>query len=244
MAQTYIARPAESHRSSRYRISQLESQVDSLTKAVYGIESSLGYRITRPPELVAPPSPGAESSDGNSSVSDIIEADQPSHLRSLFQNDWLSVDSRQQDEQTGERRVKASTHLLETAKRALQVLIPPREEVSDISKNGPGWLTIQSILLPQPFTPQSEPEILESYEKMLDPDVDPIRLASWLLTIALTAQQAPAGKDRPGTQHELWQQRLALSRVISETVDSTILCHDKLIGTTQGLVVFTHFIRL
>ncbi|KAJ5613354.1 hypothetical protein N7510_006548 [Penicillium lagena] len=220
------------------------SRVDSLTKAVHGIESRLGYQITRPPKLVAPPSPGAESSDGNSSVSDILEADQPLHLRSLFQNDWLSVDSRQQDEQAAERRVKASTHLLETARRALQVLIPPREEVSDISKMGPGWLTIQSVMLPLPFTPKSEPELLESYEEMSDPDVDPIRLASWLLTIALTGQQAPAGNHSSGTQHDIWQRRLALSRAISETVDSTILCHDKLIGTTRGLVVFMQFIRL
>jgi hypothetical protein len=215
-----------------------------LTKAVYGIESRMGYQISQPPEPEPPPSPGADSSDGDSSVSDIIEADQPSHLRSLFQNDWLSVDSRRQDEQAAERRVKASTQLLETAKRALQLLIPPREEISDISRMGPGWLTIQSIILPQPFTPKSEPELLDSYEEMIDPDVDPIRLASWLLTIALTAQQAPAGKDKSDMQHERWQRRLSFSRVVSETVDSTILCHDRLIGTTRGLVLFTHFIRL
>jgi hypothetical protein len=41
--------------------------------------------------------------------------------------------------------------LIDTARRALQALILPREEIWEISRMGPGWLNIQGEILPQTF---------------------------------------------------------------------------------------------
>lgn len=222
--------------SSRYRISQLESQVAGLSKIVHDIELSIGHQPTQIPKPAHSPSHRVDDdSDGNSSVSDeIVTADPPSHLRSLFQNDWLSVDTRQQNEQLQDRKAKASVHLLDAARQALQKLIPQKDEVIEVARSASKWFGLIVALLPQPFAIKSELEMVELYDEMHKPDVDAIYLGSWLVTIAMAIQETP----QENASH------LNFSRAVSDRVESTILSHDGLICTLPGLGMALNFCRL
>ena len=99
-------------------------------------------------------------------------------MRSLFQNDWLSVDTDRQNEQLHDRKARASTHLLDTSRHALRKLIPSKHEVSHIARSASRWLDLLHTLLPQPFAVKSQQEILECYEEMCKPDTDTISLAT------------------------------------------------------------------
>lgn len=170
-------------------------------------------------------------------------ADQPSHLRSLFQNEWLSVDTRRDEAQLQGRRKKDSD-LMEIARPRLQSLIPSREEVSEIMSFAYDWLSVLRIILPQPFTVESRQEVLERYDEMCRPDVDAVDLASWLLTIAITAQQIPQGPMSPEVQSQTYRSRIELCRQIINTVEETVFRHDRLLGTVKGLGMVVHILRL
>jgi hypothetical protein len=219
--------------------------VATLNKAVHEMQLKLGYQPSHTPEpAVAQPGsyPATDDSDDDSHVSDVLAADQPSHLRSLFQNNWLSVDTRRQDEQLENRKAKSSAHLQDHARQALQKLIPSKEEVSDGSASK--WLFLIHTLFPQPCAVKSQHEMLESYDDMHKSDVDVIKLASWLLTVTITAQQMQHDHDSPATQYQKRQKAALFSRAVSDTVESTILSHDRLVASVQGLGMAMHFLRL
>ncbi|RFU24282.1 hypothetical protein B7463_g12060, partial [Scytalidium lignicola] len=248
IAQTYSSQPRRAPRlSSRHRISQLESKVNTVCQTVHDLELKLGYQSTQTSGLVVA-SPGSnpetDDSDDNSSVSDVLTTEPPSHLRSLFQNEWLSMDTSQHIAHLQDRKSKTSTHLLDVARQALQRLIPSKQEVSDIDASASRWLVILHTLLPQPFAAKSYQDILDSYEEMHRPDVDAISLASWLLTIAITNQQFSREQHSPSTQYKDYQVVSSFSRAISDIVESTILPHERLICTVKGIGMAMHFCRL
>ncbi|KAJ5641974.1 hypothetical protein N7490_005974 [Penicillium lividum] len=185
-----------------------------------------------------------DTSDDESKMSDILITERPSHIQSLFQNDWLSLDNRQKTGKLQERRERASANLLETARRALQKLIPSKDEVVGIYKSAFEWMRILHALLPQPFIARSDEEAISSYDQMREPNVDPMALASWMLTLAMTAQQMPQGEIITSGQSGESMRRFDLSRVISNTVERTIITHDRLLGTTSGIMLCIHWIRL
>lgn len=231
---------------SRYRIAQLECQVAGLSRAVHGIERELGHR---PTQILEPRGNlGASASDDDddgSSSSEVLVAEQPSHLRSLFQNDWLSLDSQQQAQKLQDRRARASARLLDDARRALQQLIPSKNEISHMVNSTWAFLPLIRHMFPDPYGVASEQELLESYEDMCKPDVDAVRLASWLLVTALTALQT--SPERGYSRDELkrrYRRRLYFSRIVSNTVQSTILSHDRLMGTVQALGLAASFLPL
>jgi hypothetical protein len=247
-AQIYSSQRLHTHRlSSRDRISQLETKVAGLSKIVRDMGSKLGYQPTQTSDsgrTQPVSSPGTDESDENSSVSDMVTTGPPSHLRSLFQNDWLSVDTLQQTQQLQHRKAKASTHLLDLARHALQKLIPSKDEVLGIVGSSSIWLVLLHTLLPQPFTAKSQNEILKSYDEMQKPDVCAISLASWLLTLALTAYETPQDDGSPATRLKGYYRSTSFPRAISNIVESKIISHDKLICTIEGIGMAMHFCRL
>ncbi|EXJ57785.1 uncharacterized protein A1O5_12343 [Cladophialophora psammophila CBS 110553] len=248
VAQVYTSRPVHEQRlPSRHRIALLESEVASLRNAVREIQSNLGYKVADPagPASIQPlSSPGDEGSDDESNVSDVFATEQPSHLRSLFQNDWLSGDFGRQDQQLQERKAKASAHLLNTARQALQQLIPRREDVLDMGRTASKWIDLVQALLPHPFAVRSQQELVESYENMCAPDADAMNLAAWLLDLAVTAQQNTQDQGSPATSLKRFHRISDFSRAISDTVEGTLISHDRLMGTIQGLGMAMHFLRL
>lgn len=69
--------------------------------------------------------------------------DRPSHLRSLFQNDWLSFDSSQN---ANKAQGKISTQFSRVVRPRLQSLIPPKDEVIEIAGSSFDWLTLLHTL--------------------------------------------------------------------------------------------------
>ncbi|RHZ49487.1 transcription factor domain-containing protein [Aspergillus thermomutatus] len=186
--------------SSRKRIAQLEFQVTQLTKIVNDLEVKLG---SQPSQVILSDTvqgPDAQESDVESSGSDFPMTDRPSHLRSLFQNDWLSVDTSRNGNKDEERQGKVSAHFSRLMRPRLQSLIPPKDEVIEIAGSSFDWLTLLHTLLPQPCTVVSQQELLVRYEEMCSPDVNIVTLASWLLALAITAQQLPQGTEDRGDQ--------------------------------------------
>lgn len=248
IAQTYSSQPFQSQRlSSRHRISKLESKVASLSKIIRDIEIKLGSlppQVSEPTPALAASSPDIYESDDDSTMSDVLATEPPSHMRSLFQNDWLSVDTDRQNEQLHDRKARAFAHLLDAARHALQKLIPSKYEVSQITRSASRWLDLLHTLLPQPFAVNSQQEIVECYEEMCKPDTDAISLATWLMTIAITVQQIPQEHDSPSTRLDGRQKYSRFSRVVSEIVESTLLSYDRLICTVEGLGMAMHFVRL
>lgn len=217
-----------------------------MRQAVHGIESQLGHQ---PSEIISPAAvetPESELySDGSDddSISDAL-ASEPSHLRSLFQNDWLSADVHPQDEHAQERKAKATGHILVVAKQALQKLIPSRSSVSEIPESAFKWLIFLDTLFPDKLAARSRSEILESYDDMQRPDVDAVNLALWLLAVAITAQQVPDEDRSPSTQGKEYRRWVEFSHELSETVERFILSHDRLVGTVEGLGIALHYFRL
>ncbi|KAL3433562.1 hypothetical protein BDV09DRAFT_196655 [Aspergillus tetrazonus] len=245
LAQTSSSRPRQANRlPSRYRIAQLESQVSRLTKAVNNIEVKLGGNPSIQLDQTVTHSPGSDESDAESTASEMLITEEPSHLRSLFQNDWLTVDTNRRDEQLQERRVKASAHLAERVRPALQKLIPTKEQTAEMLVCNYDWLQMVHTMLPQPSVPSSRQEILDRYEEMCGQDVDIIALASWLLTLAITAQQVPQGGESPDSPSKGYHRRIDFARTVSDAIESLVLAHDRLVGTFQGLGMCIHFIRL
>ncbi|KAE8369264.1 hypothetical protein BDV27DRAFT_153144 [Aspergillus caelatus] len=175
--------------SSRLRIAQLESQVAQLTGVVNNIELKLGYKPSQIPSGKNDQFSGPDDSEGESSGSDIPMAEKPSHLQSLFQNDWLSADPCQHENQAEQRLDRIFAQLSIDVRPKLQNMIPPKDEVADIAGSAYDWLTVLHALFPQPLMLESPQELLNGYESMCSPNIDVIILASWLLTLALTAQQ-------------------------------------------------------
>jgi hypothetical protein len=212
---------------------------------VRAIESKLGYQSTSISATTPGPSTlslGTDDSDeDDDSNSDVLETNPPSHIRSLFQNDWLSVNTRHKGEQVQDRKSRALSHLQDISRQALQELIPSKEEVATCAKSASSWIGLLHALLPQPFAAKSQQEILDKYDEMHGPDVDPTVLASWLLTIALTTQQIPLGSSSPSTKYISTSK---FSRALSEAIESTIISHDKLICTVQCLAMGLHYFRL
>lgn len=229
---------------SRLRIAQLESQVAQLTAVVNNIELKLGYKPSQIPSGKDDRFSGPDDSEGESSGSDIPMAEKPSHLQSLFQNDWLSADPCQHERQTEQRIDKIFAQLSIDVRPKLQNMIPPKDEVADIAGSAYDWLTVLHALFPQPLMLNSPQELLKSFESMCRPNVDVIMLASWLLTLALTAQQIHPGREGSDVYMRKCQRRFEFCQSVIHIVDDTLLCHDRLVGTIQGLGMAIHFIRL
>ncbi|THC91998.1 hypothetical protein EYZ11_008528 [Aspergillus tanneri] len=229
---------------SRYRISQLESKVANLTKFIHDVEAKFGNQPAQTSGSTA--GRGLESDDlgDDSSGSDIDASHQPAHIRSLFQNDWLSVDAHRQLDQPQDRRVKVPTHLFNLARQALQKLIPPKDEVLGIVRSASEWLPILHNLFPQPGAATCQQELFERFDEMCSPDVDAISLATWLLTVALTGQQSPQEDISPHVQHRRSQEWSKFCRAVSNAVENNIMSHDRLVGTIPGLGMAMHFCRL
>lgn len=186
----------------------------------------------------------AGSSDGHSSVSELSIAEQPSHLRLLFQNNWLSLDHLSQGGVIKSHETTKAACLLSTARNSLQGLIPSKDEIFRLTHSCSEWLIMLHSFFQLPFGAKCGMELIASYQEMHSPNVDTMRLASWLLDVALIAEQLPPKYESMEARLDQRERQKWLSNAISEAVDNTILVHDILTGSIHGLSVFIQFIRL
>ncbi|GKZ27415.1 hypothetical protein AbraIFM66951_004195 [Aspergillus brasiliensis] len=214
------------------------------------MQQKLHASATRSEPLTPDQIRGDSSSDDDPFMSEAASiAEKPYHLRLLFHNDCLRMEGVLLSEasaafDTGTTSTTA-TRLLRIARNTLQRLIPPKREISDLTRSASKWLTMLHSFFPLPGGPKCGADIMADYEGMQNPNVDPVRLASWLLTVTLMAEQLPpehqsrSARPNDGCDRKRW-----LSSAISEAVERNILSHDTLTGSIQGLSAFMWFIRL
>ncbi|KAF5618758.1 Zn(II)2Cys6 transcription factor (Eurofung) [Fusarium sp. NRRL 52700] len=245
VAQISKSRTRQAQRlSSRYRITQLETQVNQLTKTINDIQVKLGGESIIHLRQQIDQSPVSDGSDDESTNSEGLIAEESSDFRSLFHNDILTSDAGEQHEKISERRTKAMASLCERVRPALQRLIPPKEETAEMLVVNFDWLQMLASLFPQPAAADSHQALLERYDDMCRPDVDVVDLASWLLTVALTAQQIPQ-ESRDMNPHSLeFRRRLHFSRTVSDAIETLVLSNDRLVGNIPGIGLGLHFVRL
>jgi hypothetical protein len=144
-----------------------------------------------------------------------------------------------------ERKARSNATLKDIARRELQKMIPSKREVSDLASSAFEWLNFLDTLSPQPLGIKSKKEMLGTYEDMHSPEVDALKLASWLVALAVTGQQRPQECGTPQVDlvkyHRKW---LEFSRAVSDKIESLIIHHDSLLGTIEGIGIGLHFVRL
>lgn len=245
IAQTHTSGSTEAQRmSSRHRVAQLESRVLSLTETVREMQRSLDCRppLSEDPGLIR--AFEDNSSGGSPSLSEQSIVEQPVHLRLLFENKSLSMIGLSESQTVQNLQTSNFAFLLASAKDSLQRLIPSMDEIYDLTNSASEWLITLHSFFPLPSGAKCQEEVTACYDDMHSPSVDTARLASWLLTVALIAEQLPPEPKSMETLNDDRRRQNRLSRAISDTVESKFLAHDTLMGSIQGLSISMQVIRL
>lgn len=188
------------------------------------------------------------SSDTDDSEPDgfnLLPSTQPSHLRQLFDNGLLDAqDSRDASWQTSDYSgyQSASKTFLTVARRQLQSILPPRDDVATIAGFSFPWMSIYNALFPRIRFMATAEEMLAQYDELCTPNANPMSLANLLISLALSIRQIPEADLKP-----LVPGIPDVSRFIgdvAEVVDRTIASNDTLAATLEGIETSLLFIRL
>lgn len=243
-SQVRSSEPREKRKlSSRERIARLEAQLGRLSGVVVSLQSKVDGQ---PPlsEARTGSMDGVESlmhdapdeEDRSSSDSEVVEEDLQTRLYSLFENDVVSTDAQQNTKAKHEQSSRSVMASLNTARTILQRFIPPKSDIQMKSGHVPRWQRLLHEIMPLALPPESAEELLSSYDAMMQPDVDTMTLAAWLLGIAVVTQQAlPDDGSSPTGLVRHYQNRSSYVRALADTVETHILSHDSLIGTVRGV---------
>ncbi|KAK5077448.1 hypothetical protein LTR70_009716 [Exophiala xenobiotica] len=173
---------------------ELESQVTRLGDVICGMQARLGYpfsEILQKPLASASPSAQDDELD-DSSVSEGLTAAEPMHLQSLFDNELIRPSPRTRGSpDKGHDITKTNPPLLDAARKALQALIPPRNEARSMIEAGSTWLALIHSMLPPGLTSRSKDDMLACYDAMQKPDIETFELGTWLLDSVICAQHFP-----------------------------------------------------
>ncbi len=235
--------------TSRARLGHLESDVAGLWAAVRNLEAKLGCVSTEATEAAPLHSPSQtenagsphnkpNNDDSDSAASDLSLTNPPTHLLQLFDNGLLGSD--------GDRSAFPSRHTPSLHKEhrssALRALLPSREDMVTITASASSWLSLYNALFPTINFVKTGGEMLMQYDKLQDPNADPVAIATLLLSIALTVQQAPdytAGRAA-GSIRDV----SSFVKDVSDRVECIVISDDTLAGTLEGMETTLLFIRL
>jgi hypothetical protein len=215
-----------------------------LTETVSQLQQKLNAKSTQKYESCVDQSFEGDASDGDSSTSEQSIAEQPFHLRLLFENDWLSTDGPSKSQVIQDQGTTNTARLLDIARDSLQVLIPSKDDILYHIDAASEWLSMLQTFFPLPCGAKCGAEVVACYEEMHSPNVDTICLASWLLTVALIAEQTPSEHQNTGAGLHERERQESFSKAVSITVENKILVHDKLTCSILGVSVLLQFIRL
>ncbi len=227
--------------TSQARIKRLESDVSKLWTIVRSFEAKFGCVSTEVEHDQRPLSP-VEKADGSdddadSNVFDMSPTSPPSHLLPLFDNGLLRS--------TGHESVTSySTPGLQKVHghSSLRRLMPSREDMLTIIEHASSWLLLYSTLFPMVNATKTSEEMLLLYDKVQDPDADPVTISALLLYVAVTVQQSP--DDTTGRAAESIKDASTFVKEVSDTVERLVVSNDALAGTLEGIQATQLFLRL
>lgn len=233
--------------TSRERIAHLESTVDHLWASLREVEGrvgidSLGERVQRDETQGGPDAgdgDGDESSD--SGATEMSPPNPPAHLRQLFDSGLLGSPHAEYIASRGDKGFH-STSSLNRARKALQQLLPSKEDVAVTEKHVETWMALLRTLFPSSSIFGTGSSMLAQYDHMRDAAADPVGLGNYLLSLAMTVQYLPA-VDLRRVSRSISDGPQFVSRV-SDTVEQTIILNDFLFGTLEGLEMGLTFLRL
>lgn len=239
----------------RDRISHLEQQVASLTALLSGRSNTSALEFSPTPDRDGYDSDHHTAfayieheaiSDDLDHRDDIGGIQNPSsHLRVLFDH----FDLHQLDDAVSVHRGKEQAQSAMHANHYniepwtdLQALLPSREEIQSIAGFASNWMALYHSLFPAYFTFRSGHHLVDNYDRMRDPQVHPIVLSTYLISVAITTQQL----GLEGASHKVWQGYGAKRFVdaVCRLVSRTVIQNDAISGTAQWVETAMLFIRL
>lgn len=233
--------------TSRARIRQLEGEVSSLWTAVRNLEAKHGCipieAATAPQrssqmEAAGGPHDKPSDDDSDSNSSDLSPANPPSHILQLFDNNLLGSDgygsATPSHHSPGLHKAQGSSALLR--------LMPSREDMLTITGHASLWLSLYNALFPMNNLTKTSDEMLSQYDQLQDPNTDPVAIASLLLSVAITVQQAP--DDTAGHAAESIGDAPSFIKTVSDSVERIVISDDAIAGTLEGIEVALLFLRL
>ena len=234
--------------TAQSRIGRLESNVSDLWTAVRNLETQLGGVAPEAARL-QPLSQIEDAalhkrdvddsdSDSNSTSSGLSPKDPPTHLLQLFDNGLLSSDGYGPPPAS---RPTSSLHQTQGSS-ALRHLMPSREDMVIIIAHASSWMSMYRSLFPLMGVTKASEDILSQYDKLQDPNVDLVQIATLLLTVAITVQQAP--EDTSGHAAKSIRNASSFVKDVSDAVERIIVSDDTLAGTLEGIEITLLFVRL
>ncbi|KAH0341382.1 hypothetical protein KCU81_g6234, partial [Aureobasidium melanogenum] len=163
-------------------------------------------------------------------------ANPPTHLLRLLDNDFL--DSNGHETTTPTARLSTSTMSKESA--ALLKLLPSREDMAIIAANASDWLSWYRVLFSLNIAMSAGPAMLEDYDKVKQSATHPVPIATLLLAVTLTVQQAP---DAISMLRSI-PDSAAFIKDVSNLVEKVVVSNDDLIADIDGIRCALLFIRL
>lgn len=233
--------------TSRARIRHLESDLSSLWTAVHNLEAKLGCvpteaatRRQSPLQLENAAGPDDKPSDdeSDSDASDLSSTSPPTHLLQLFDNGWLGSHAYGS---AYPARNAPSLHKAQGSS-ALRALMPSREDMLTITALASSWLSLYNALFPMVNLTKTSDEMLSQYDRLQDPNADPVAIAALLLSVAITVQQAP--DDTTGRAAKSIKDASSFVKDVSDSVERIVISDDALAGTLEGIETALLFLRL
>ena len=228
-----VPSPEAAKLTSRARIDALEKQVSDLWYAIN--QDPLVPVGQRHDAVQNRPTPldGQQSPDSSHPSS---PANAPAHLLHLFDNDML--DSNGHEITTPSTRLAASTLSKESA--SLLALLPSREDMVIIAANSSSWLSWYKVLFSLNLAMGAGSVMLENYDRVKQSEMRPVPIATLLLAVALTVQQAQDATDMLQSIPD----PTAFVKNVSSLVEKVVVSNDDLIADLEGIRGALLFIRL
>ncbi|RDW71638.1 hypothetical protein BP6252_08201 [Coleophoma cylindrospora] len=213
--------------TARDRIERLEREVALLTGVV---RDQNALPSPRPQQIGA----------GDNTYSDELEMDRapisgatgPSHLRFLF-NNFLVNTPENEKSKADQQSSRLLEECMNRARLRLQSLIPTREEVTAIATYASAWMPLYHALFAPICALESAEQLIVYYDQAHDSSVQPVALAMFLLSVAITVQQVPPDDISSSFYKGLGTRSFVED--VSRAVDATIVANSAIAGTVQGL---------
>lgn len=84
--------------------------------------------------------------------------------------------------------------------------------------------------------------MLSQYDKLQNPNADPVAIAALLISVAMTVQEAP--NDTTGRAAESIRDASLFVKDVSDSVERIVISEDILAGSLDGIQTTLLFIRL
>jgi len=221
--------------TSRARIDALEKQVSDLWQALNQEPPvPLGQQHRLAPLTRTTTFDGQESPDSSNTSS---PANPPAHLLHLFDNDML--DTNGHETTTPSTRLSTSTTMSKES-ASLLALLPSREDMVVIAANSSSWLAWYKVLFSLNLAMGAGPVMLENYDRVKRFEMQPVPIATLLLAVTLTVQQAQDATDMLRSIPD----PTAYIKNVSNLVEKVVVSNDDLIADLEGIRGALLFIRL